>query len=534
MKVLVPAESRPGENRVALVPESVGRLTALGLTVAVQTGAGLRSYATDDDYRQAGAEVIATEHVAAALGVTDVVATVRPLHPKAVELLKPGAVSLSFLQPVADLATVVAAANAGATALSFDLVPRISRAQSMDALTSQSLVSGYLAALVGATRLPKFFPLFMTAAGTIPPAKVLVLGAGVAGLQAMATARRLGAVVSGYDVRPASADEVKSMGATFLALDLETAQGAGGYATEMSDDRAARQMELLAPYVADSDVVITTAAIPGRPAPRLVSAEMVAAMRSGSVVVDLAAESGGNVEGSQPGAEVQIGGALVWGGADVPSQMPVHASKLYSANVVALLTLITTDGIVDADLADEVIDGCAVVHRGTVRNAAAAQALGLEVAPAAPREDEPATPPEPAERREPEEPSRPQPPDAGRSRASRPGAPPHRRRSPDGGHGTAHDLRPEHLRRLRGHRQGVLGAAHPVDVRRQRHPRHRADRRDHRGRIRGQQQPVLAGHRGRRARLDEPGRWLRRHRPDARDVRRTEEEVAVTDKEAGQ
>ena len=281
MKVLVPAESRPGENRVALVPESVGRLTALGLTVAVQTGAGLRSYATDDDYRQAGAEVIGTEHVAAALGVTDVVATVRPLHPKAVELLKPGAITVSFLQPVADLATVVAAANAGATALSFDLVPRISRAQSMDALTSQSLVSGYLAALVGATRLPKFFPLFMTAAGTIPPAKVLVLGAGVAGLQAMATARRLGAVVSAYDVRPSSADEVKSMGATFLALDLETAQGAGGYATEMAADRAARQMELLAPYVADSDVVITTAAIPGRPAPRLVSAEMVAAMRTG-------------------------------------------------------------------------------------------------------------------------------------------------------------------------------------------------------------------------------------------------------------
>ena len=342
MKVLVPAESRPGENRVALVPESVGRLTALGLTVAVQTGAGLRSYATDDDYRQAGAEVIGTEHVAAALGVTDVVATVRPLHPKAVELLKPGAIIVSFLQPVADLATVVAAANAGATALSFDLVPRISRAQSMDALTSQSLVSGYLAALVGATRLPKFFPLFMTAAGTIPPAKVLVLGAGVAGLQAMATARRLGAVVSGYDVRPSSADEVRSMGATFLALDLETAQGAGGYATEMSErpggptDGAARAVRgRLGRRHHDGRH-------PRSPAPRLVSAEMVAAMRPGSVVVDLAAESGGNVEGSQPGAEVQIGGALVWGGADVPSQLPVHASKLYSANVVALLTLITS------------------------------------------------------------------------------------------------------------------------------------------------------------------------------------------------
>jgi NAD(P) transhydrogenase subunit alpha len=193
----------------------------------------------------------------------------------------------------------------------------------------------------------------------------------------MATARRLGAVVSGHDVRPSSAEEVRSMGATFLALDLETAQGDGGYAPELDADRTARQRELLAPYVADSDVVITTAAVPGRPAPRLVSAEMVTAMRPGSVVVDLAAESGGNVEGSQPGAEVRIGGALVWGGADVPSQLPAHASKLYSANVVALLTLITAEGTVDVDLTDEVIAGCAVVHRGTVRDAAAAEALGL-------------------------------------------------------------------------------------------------------------------------------------------------------------
>lgn len=382
MKVLIPAESRSGENRVALVPESVGRLKGLGLTVAVQSGAGLASNASDDEYRQAGAEVIATEHVAAALGVTDVVATVRPLHPQAVALLKPGAIMLSFLQPAIDRATVSAAADAGATALSFDLVPRISRAQSMDALTSQALVSGYRAALVAADRLPKFFPLFMTAAGTIPPAKVLVLGAGVAGLQAIATARRLGAVVSAYDVRASSADEVKSMGAKFLSLDLETAEGAGGYAREMTTDRAARQMQLLAPHVADSDVLITTAAIPGRSAPRLVSAEMVEAMRTGSVVVDLAAESGGNVEGSVPGTEVRIGGATVWGGANVPSQLPVHASKLYSANVVALLTLITKDGVVTADLSDEVVDGCAVVHNGAIRNRAAAEALGI--LPAAP------------------------------------------------------------------------------------------------------------------------------------------------------
>jgi NAD(P) transhydrogenase subunit alpha len=397
MKVLVPAESRPGENRVALVPESVGRLTALGLTVAVQAGAGLRSYATDDDYRRAGAEVIGTEHVAAALGVTDVVATVRPLHPRAVELLKPGAVIVSFLQPVGDLATVAAAANAGATALSFDLVPRISRAQSMDALTSQSLVSGYLAALVAATRLPKFFPPAMTAAGTIPPAKVLVLGAGVAGLQAMATARRLGAVVSGHDVRPSSAEEVRSVGATFLTLDLGTVQGAGGYAEELAADRAERQRQLLAPHVADSDVVITTAAVPGRPAPLLISAHTVASMRPGSVVVDLAAESGGNVEGSQPGAQVRIGGTLVWGATDVPSQLPLHASALYSANVEALLRLITAEGSLHVDLSDEVLDGCVVVHRGLVRDRAAADALGLQPVSAAPAPDEPATPPEPTD-----------------------------------------------------------------------------------------------------------------------------------------
>lgn len=392
MKVLVPRESRSGENRVALVPESVGKLTALGLTVAVESGAGEPSNAMDEEYRAAGAQVLAEEYVQRAFEVTDVVTSVRPLHPKAVALLKPGAITLSFLQPVADLRTVVAAANAGITALSFDLVPRISRAQSMDALTSQALVSGYRAALVAATRLPRFFPLFMTAAGTIPPAKVLVLGAGVAGLQAIATARRLGAVVSAYDVRASSADEVRSMGATFLDLDLDVIEGAGGYAREQSQERAARQMELLAPYVRDSDVLITTAAIPGRPAPRLVTAEMVAAMRRGSVVVDLAAESGGNVEGSVPGAEVRIGEALVWGGQDVPSQLPVHASKLYAANVVALLGLMTSDGQVHADLSDEVVDGCAVVHSGVVRNRAAAEALGIDPAqPAA--EPVPATAP---------------------------------------------------------------------------------------------------------------------------------------------
>jgi NAD(P) transhydrogenase subunit alpha len=245
----------------------------------------------------------------------------------------------------------------------------------MDALTSQALVSGYRAALVAADRLPKFFPLFMTAAGTIQPARVLVLGAGVAGLQAIATAKRLGARVSAYDVRAASADEVRSMGATFIQLDLDALEGSGGYAREMSDDRAQRQRDLLAPHIAESDVLITTAAVPGRQAPMLVTRAMVEGMKPGSVVADLAAETGGNVEGSLPGEEVMIGEVTVWGGQDVPSEMPVHASQLYAMNVYSLLTLVAKDGQVVVDASDEIIDGCAVVLDGDVRNEAAQAAL---------------------------------------------------------------------------------------------------------------------------------------------------------------
>ncbi len=375
MRLLVPRETRPGERRVAVVPSVVAKFTQLGFEVVVESGAGDLAFASDADYLAAGALVVPTSGMDDAFAAADVVASVRPLDYGRAKRLKKGAVAVSFLSPAIDLDTVRGLHDSGATGLSFDLVPRISRAQSMDALTSQALVTGYRAALVAADRLPKFFPLFMTAAGTIQPARVLVLGAGVAGLQAIATAKRLGARVSAYDVRAASADEVRSMGATFIQLDLDALEGSGGYAREMSEDRAQRQRDLLAPHIAESDVVITTAAVPGRQAPLLVTRSMVEGMKPGSVVADLAAESGGNVEGSVPGEEVMIGEVILWGGRDVPSEMPVHASQLYAMNVYSLLTLVAKDGQVVVDANDEIIDGCAVVLDGDVRNEAAQAAL---------------------------------------------------------------------------------------------------------------------------------------------------------------
>lgn len=369
MKIVVPAETRPGENRVAIVPDLVSKFQALGLDVVVEAGAGTAAGATDAAYKAAGASI--TRKIASELKEADIVASVRPLPVARSKYLKPGAVTVSFLSPATDAKEITALAKAGVTSLSFELVPRISRAQSMDALTSQALCAGYRAALVGAELLPKFFPMLMTAAGTVQPANVVVLGAGVAGLQAIATAKRLGAKVSAYDVRPASADEVRSMGATFINLELEALEGGGGYAREMTEERAAQQRELLTPFIAAADVVITTAAVPGRRAPMLMTAEMVQAMKPGSVVVDLAAETGGNVEGSEPGViiEVPVDGGIVlqWGGQDVPSQLAVHSSRLYSANVHALVNLFVKGGEGEPSTEDEIIDGCAVVLRGEIR-----------------------------------------------------------------------------------------------------------------------------------------------------------------------
>ncbi len=363
MRVAVPREVRPGERRVAATPDTVSRMVTAGLEVAVHSGAGTFASMDDDSFARAGASITAHDPIAE----SDVVLHVSPLAPEQIAHLTGGAITLGFLSPFSNADGINALKAAGATSFAVELVPRISRAQSMDALTSQALVSGYRAALVAAELLPTFMPLLMTAAGTIPPAKVLVLGAGVAGLQAIATAKRLGAVVEAYDVRAASADEVKSVGGKFIHLDLEALEGAGGYAREMGEARAQRQRELLTPYVSAADAVITTAAVPGRTAPLLVTREMVETMHEGAVVVDLAAESGGNVEGVVAGQTVTIGNAVVWGGKDVPSDMPVDASRLFARNVLDLLLLMTNDGEVTPDWTDEIVDACWATRDGLSR-----------------------------------------------------------------------------------------------------------------------------------------------------------------------
>jgi H+-translocating NAD(P) transhydrogenase subunit alpha len=353
-----------------MVASLVAKLTALGYEVAVEPGAGEAAECADGDYRDAGATVDA-----AALQGAEVVVSVQPLEVARLSALQPGTATVSFLPATQSPELVAAARDAGVTAFAMELVPRISRAQSMDALSSQALVAGYRAMVVATERLRRFLPLNMTAAGTVPPAEVLVLGAGVAGLQAIATAKRLGAVVRAYDVRAAAAEEIASMGAKPVELDLETLEGAGGYAREMTEDRAARQRELLAPYVAAADALVTTAAVPGRTAPLLVTREMVEAMRPGSVVVDLAAESGGNVEGSVAGEEIRIGNALVHGASNVPSQMPAPASRLYAQNVANLVTLMTVEESFAPDFDDEVVAGCCVTHDGQVRHQPTADLL---------------------------------------------------------------------------------------------------------------------------------------------------------------
>ncbi len=381
VKLAVPTETIPGERRVALVPEVVARLAPTGVEVAVQSGAGTAAGFPDAAYRDKGATVAS---LADALQGADLVAKVQPPTPEEVASWPEGVSMVGFLQPGTHSATVEALAARRATVYSLDLLPRISRAQSMDALSSQATVSGYRAVLDAAELLPKFFPLLMTAAGTVPPAKVLVIGAGVAGLQAIATARRLGAQVRAYDVRAAAKEEVESLGATFVELPLETQEGSGGYAREQSEDFLARQRELLGREVAASDVLITTAAIPGRKAPVIVTRAMIEQMEPGAAVVDMAADGGGNCEPTEAGRDVVVGeGVVVRGMSNPPSSMPAHASFLYARNIANFLGLIVSDGNLSPDFDDEVVAGTCVVRAGEVVNAAAREALGLPPLPAA-------------------------------------------------------------------------------------------------------------------------------------------------------
>ncbi|HEX3680161.1 MAG TPA: NAD(P) transhydrogenase subunit alpha [Galbitalea sp.] len=382
MNVTVRTEPEPGERRVAATPDSVRHLTSVGLAVTIERGAGVAAGYFDAEYTEAGAKVVPSVDLAK----TEVLLHVRPLRAVDVKKLPKTAITVGLASPASNLAVVDELRKRGVTSFALELVPRISRAQSMDALTSQALVSGYRCVLEAAIRLPRFFPLYMTAAGTVPPASVVVLGAGVAGLQAIATAKRLGAKVSANDVREASADEVRSMGGTFISLDLGAADAAGGYAAELAADRARRQQELLTPYLAQADVVITTAAIPGRPAPRLVTKDMLAGMRPGSVVVDLAAESGGNVEGSKPGEDIEItlsgGGSITLVGMkDAPSTMAYDASRLYARNVSNLIALMTVDGRVIPDFTDEVVDGACLTRDGTINHAPTLAAIEAQAAP---------------------------------------------------------------------------------------------------------------------------------------------------------
>jgi NAD(P) transhydrogenase subunit alpha len=371
MKVAIPKETATDERRVALVPDTATKLIAAKLDVSVESGAGAEAFITDEAYKAAGASL--AKSASELLKDADVVLKVQAPDAKEVDLLKTGSVLISFLQPATQGDIVKALAKQGVTAFSLELVPRISRAQSMDALSSQASAAGYKAVLMAATRLGKFFPMMMTAAGTVAPARVLVMGAGVAGLQAIATARRLGAVVSSYDVRPAVKEEVQSLGATFIELPLETQEGQGGYAKEQSEEFLKKQRELIGEHIAKSDIVITTAAIPGRRAPLLVTADMVKGMRPGSVIVDLASETGGNVELTQAGKEIEVNDVTIIGTRNIPSTMPLATSQLYARNVANLLLHLVKDGAITLDFEDEITKGACVTHGGEIVNERAKQ-----------------------------------------------------------------------------------------------------------------------------------------------------------------
>ena len=374
MKLGVPNQGPAGETRVATVPDVVRRLSKNGVEVVVETGAGARAHVPDADFEAAGATIGSAEQVWSA----EVVALVKAPGAADIERLQRGSVVIGFLNPLTDADTVRALANAGVTSFAMEAIPRITRAQSMDALSSQSTVAGYRAVLIAAEQLDRFFPMLTTAAGTIKPATVLVLGAGVAGLQAIATARRLGAVVTGYDVRAVVREQVESLGARFLELDLATdAEGAGGYAKALDEDQQRRQQEAMAEAAGKFDVVISTALIPGRPAPLLLIEKAVENMRPGSVIVDLAAATGGNCELTEPGAICERHDVKICGPLDLPAEMPTHASQLYARNIQSLVELMVGDeGALALNWDDEIIAGACITRDGEIVHEGAKNAAG--------------------------------------------------------------------------------------------------------------------------------------------------------------
>jgi NAD(P) transhydrogenase subunit alpha len=376
MRIGVVRETTPGERRVSLVPETVGRLAKSGNEIVVEHGAGQASSFPDRMYTDAGATI-------GDAWTAELVLKVAKPSDDEVARLREGTVLIAFLQPLVNHPLVRELARRRVTALSMDAIPRITRAQPMDALSSQATVAGYKAVLLAATALPKFFPMLTTAAGTIAPAKAFVIGAGVAGLQAIATARRLGAVVEAFDTRPVVKEQVQSLGAKFLEVDLgETGEGTGGYAKELSEEAHRKEVELLAKAVKDNDIVITTAAIPGRPAPKLITADMVRSMKPGSVIVDLAAETGGNTELTKPGEVIDVDGVRIDGTTNLPSTMPYHASQMYSRNIASLLALmVTKEGKLNLDMNDDVIKGTVITKDGEVVHEATKKATGEGAAP---------------------------------------------------------------------------------------------------------------------------------------------------------
>jgi proton-translocating NAD(P)+ transhydrogenase subunit alpha len=357
MRVAVPKETAARERRVALVPETVSKLREAGFDVRVEQGAGSNAGFSDEDYAAAGAEL--AEGGVLLVDAQAVAGVARP-SPEAVAAMTPGTVVIGFLEPLTDAEGIVRLRERGLIAFAMESIPRITRAQSMDALSSQATVAGYKAVLLAADRVPRLFPMLMTAAGTIAPVRALVIGAGVAGLQAIATARRLGAVVSAFDVRPAAAEQVESLGASFLDLGVRAEETAGGYATELTPEQQAQQQAALEERIPDFDVVVTTAAVPGRPAPKLIPRSAVERMRPGSVIVDLAAETGGNCEVTVPGETVEHDGVSVIGTLNLPSTMAYHASQLYSRNVGALLLHLAPEGELNLDWEDEITSGACV------------------------------------------------------------------------------------------------------------------------------------------------------------------------------